>query len=127
MQHFVSLHFLIEDDVKNHQKKVLFEILIFSRFLGHIRIFHSQILHDEKIHVLEVRQRSMRICSMERASKTDQEDGMVCYVLMNISRVTGDQKFKNLLNQQLSGFLITCNSRNIHRNITNHTIFLISF
>ena len=94
MQHFVSLHFLIEDDVKNHQKKVLFEILIFSRFLGHIRIFHSQILHDEKIHVLEVRQRSMKISSLERASKTDQENGMVCYVSMNISRVTGDQKFK---------------------------------
>ena len=36
MQHLVFLDFLIEDDVKNHQKKVIFEILIFSRFLAYL-------------------------------------------------------------------------------------------
>ena len=36
--------------------------------------------------VFEVPQISMRMPLMERASKTDQENGMVCHVSTNISR-----------------------------------------
>ena len=36
--------------------------------------------------VFEVPQISMRMPLMERATKTDQENGMVCHVLTNISR-----------------------------------------
>ena len=53
----------------------------------------SQILHDEKTPVLLVRQLSMKIWLIERALKTDLENGMVCYVLMDISRVTGSSQF----------------------------------
>ena len=44
--------------------------------------------------VFEVPQISMRMPLMERASKTDQENGMVCHVSTSISEVTGNQKSK---------------------------------
>ena len=46
--------------------------------------------------VFEVPQISMRMPLMERASKTDQENGMVCHVSTNISRDMGDQKSEKM-------------------------------
>ena len=48
---------------------------------------HSQSFHDEKMLVFEVPQIIMKMRLVERASKTGQENGMVCHVSMNISRV----------------------------------------
>jgi len=42
--------------------------------------------------VFKVPQISMRMPLMERATKTDQENGMVCHVSTNISRDMSDQK-----------------------------------
>ena len=46
----------------------------------------------------QVPQMSMKIHLLERAWKTDQENGMVCHVSTKTSRVIGDQKFKKCEN-----------------------------
>ena len=52
--------------------------------------------YDEKMRVFEVPQISMRIPLMERASKTDPENGMGCHVSTNISRDIRDQKSEKM-------------------------------
>ena len=72
------------------------------------RRIYSQSLHDGKMYVFKVPQISMKMSSMERETKTDQESGMLCHVWTNISRDMSDQRSekmqKLLIRQNISIF-----------------------
>ena len=47
--------------------------------ISHFRVVHSQSPYNGKIHVLELNQIPMKMHPLDRASKSDQENGMVYY------------------------------------------------
>ena len=55
---------------------------------------HSQSPYNGKIPVFEVNQIPIKIGLLDRASKTDQENGMVCYVSTKISSDISHSKSK---------------------------------
>ena len=68
-------------------------------------------LHNiEKNRVFELPQISIKMTSIERATKTGRENGMVCHVSTNISWDRDDQISKNmrklLIQQNISDFIM---------------------
>ena len=59
-------------------------------------IFFYEILYRQKLPIFKVPEMSKSLTPKERAWKTDQENSVVCYILMKTSRVMKDLKLAKL-------------------------------